>query len=94
MLSLTTLAASMKLSAPCLVDVIEPAPIIYLPILAIPSIQWLLTLTMFVPLHARLGKASSEQRLELIQRLVHRNWLRTSLWTIELAALLYLLSII
>jgi hypothetical protein len=50
---------------------------------------WASTFFWQVPLHARLAAGKDE---EVIRRLVSSNWLRTALWTLRAAALLYLIG--
>ena len=52
---------------------------------------WILTAWIFVPLHGKLGDANKGYNLEIIKKLVFRNWFRTVLWSLRLVILSYML---
>ncbi|WP_375560093.1 hypothetical protein ACE193_20605 [Bernardetia sp. OM2101] len=52
---------------------------------------WILTAWVFVPLHGKLGDITKGYDLEIIKKLVFRNWFRTVFWSLRLAILVYIL---
>ena len=47
------------------------------------AMTWVLTFVVFVPLHRALETASAQQ--PIVQKLVRKNWSRTTLWTLLFA---------
>jgi len=48
--------------------------------LAIISLIWISTFRIFVPIHANISKGNGNQ--QMLTTLVHKNWIRTILWTL------------
>lgn len=46
------------------------------------SAVWIVTFVQFVPIHNKITKNKASEKL--LKQLIHRNWLRTLLWTIIL----------
>lgn len=51
---------------------------------------WVLTVWIFVPLHGKLGNATKGYDVEIINKLVFRNWFRTIFWSLRLLVLVYM----
>lgn len=51
---------------------------------------WMLTAWIFVPLHGKLGDKKNGYDLEIIKKLVFRNWFRTVFWSLRLLFLIYM----
>ena len=52
---------------------------------------WILKAWIFVPLHGKLGDIAKGYNLEIIKKLVFRNWFRTVFWSLRLVILSYML---
>jgi hypothetical protein len=52
---------------------------------------WILTAWIFVPLHGKLGDETKGYNVEIIKKLVLRNWFRTLFWSLRLVVLSYML---
>ncbi len=48
--------------------------------LAIITLIWISTFLLFVPIHSNISKGSASERM--LNELVHKNWIRTALWTL------------
>lgn len=51
---------------------------------------WILTAWIFVPLHGKLGNTAKGYDVEIINKLVLRNWFRTTFWSLRLLFLIYM----
>ncbi len=51
---------------------------------------WILTAWIFVPLHGKLGDENKGYDLEIMKKLVSRNWFRTFFWSLQLLFLIYM----
>ncbi|PIY11044.1 MAG: hypothetical protein COZ18_04750 [Flexibacter sp. CG_4_10_14_3_um_filter_32_15] len=59
--------------------------------LLITILLWILTAWIFVPLHGKLGDKAKGYDLEIMKKLVFRNWFRTLFWSLRLIILSYML---
>lgn len=55
--------------------------------LVIILLVWISTFLQFVPIHSNISKGSVSERM--LNRLVHKNWIRTVLWTLLFLYSLY-----
>ena len=58
--------------------------------LFLTALLWLLTAWIFVPLHEKLGNEHKGYNLEIMKKLVTRNWWRTVFWSLRLLLLIYM----
>lgn len=70
-------------------SVISTASVLSIIKLMLIAIIWVMTFTIFVPLHHKIENANDMDAAEITSKLVRKNWWRTLLWSLVFALSAY-----